>query len=69
MPRQLIKQGIGLRFAQLQVLEKVEHETNFVEGQANDIDENRQSSTTISMPNSLRPSTPGILPYRFLGPR
>ena len=38
MPRQLVQQGVGLRLAQLQILEEVKHETDFVEREANDID-------------------------------
>src|SRR5208282_6056176 len=37
--RQLLEQSVGLRLSQFQVLEKVEYETNFVEGQADDIDQ------------------------------
>jgi hypothetical protein len=39
MPRQLIKQCIGLRFLQAQVLEKVEERTGFVKRQAHNIDQ------------------------------
>src|SRR5258708_21797792 len=38
MTRQLMEQSVGLRLSQFQVLEEVEDETNFVEGQAHDID-------------------------------
>ena len=38
MTRQLMHQGVGLRLAQLQILEKVEQETHFVEREADDID-------------------------------
>src|SRR5271156_6293848 len=39
MPRQLIKQCIGLRFSQAQSLEEVEEQTGFVKRQAHDIDQ------------------------------
>jgi len=35
--RQLAEQRVGLRLAQLQMLEEVEHETDFVEGEADDV--------------------------------
>src|SRR5580704_7737444 len=38
MTRQLMQQGVRLRLAQLQILEKVKQETHFVEGETNDID-------------------------------
>src|SRR5207248_7135276 len=39
MTRQLMEQRIGLRFTQLQTLKKAEHETDFVEGETDDIDQ------------------------------
>ena len=43
VPRQLLQQGVGLRFAQLQVLQELQHQTDFVEGQADDINRSRRS--------------------------
>src|SRR4051794_15447462 len=39
VPCHLMQQGVGLGLAVLEILEEVQHQTDFVEGQADDVDE------------------------------
>ena len=39
VPGQMLQQRVGLRFAQRQILQELQQQTDFVEGQADDINE------------------------------